>query len=234
MSVADKVAVITGATGALGTVVSRRFQEEGARLVLCDLAKKKLHALGRDLGDPPCLLSRTDVTDSKAVQELVEKGLERFGRIDILINIAGGYRAGRIADLSEEDLDFALALNLKSTFLTCRAVAPHMTEQGWGRIVNVGAKAGLGGTAGNALHAVSKGGVILLTEALAKEVRDHGVTANVVIPSTLDTPANRESFPKADFSKWVPPEHIAETMLFLCSEEASSINGARITVFNRV
>ncbi|MFQ5945309.1 MAG: SDR family NAD(P)-dependent oxidoreductase [Anaerolineae bacterium] len=233
MSVVGKVALITGATGALGTVVSHRFQEEGAQLVLCDIAEEPLHALGRELGDPPCLVSRTDVTDAKAIQRLVEKGLEQFGRIDILLNIAGGYRGGRIAELSEEDLEFALSLNLKSTFLTCRAVAPHMTAQGWGRIVNVGARAGLGGTAGNALHAISKGGVILLTEALAKEVRDHGVTANVVIPSTLDTPANREAFPNAEFAKWVPPEHIAETMLFICSQEAGSINGARITVFNR-
>lgn len=215
-------------------MVSRRFREEGAQLVLCDIAEEPLQSLGRELGgDRACLVSRTDVTDAEAVQELVDKGLEQFGRIDILLNLAGGHRGGRVAELSEKDLEFALSLNLKSAFLTCRAVSPHMTEQGWGRIINVGAKAGLGGTAGNALHAVSKGGVILLTEALAMEVRDHGVTANVVIPSTLDTPANRDAFPKADFSKWVPPEHIAETMLFLCSDEAGSINGARISVFNR-
>lgn len=234
MSVKDKVALVTGATGALGSVTSRRFHAAGARLVLCDLSADRLHALREEFGDdPPCLQERTDVTDATQVEALIERALDAFGRIDILLNIAGGYRAGSVVETSEADLDLALALNLKSVFLMCRAVVPHMIAQRWGRIINIGARTGLQGRAGSSAHAISKGGVILLTESLADEVRDQGVTANVLIPSTIDTPANRQAWPQADFSKWVPPEHLAEVMLFLCSEKAQSISGARITVFNR-
>ncbi|MBI3975054.1 MAG: SDR family oxidoreductase [Armatimonadetes bacterium] len=234
MTVADHVTLITGAGGALGAVTSRRFMEEGARLVICDMIGHKMEEMGREFGSDRCIAERVDVTNAVQVAGLVKRAVERFGRIDILLNIAGGhFGAGPVAEVSEEDFDKALSVNLKSTFLMCRAVVPHMVQQGWGRIVNVGARAGLSGRARSAAHAASKGGVILLTEALAEEVRDHGVTANVVIPSFLDTPANREAEPDADFSRWVPPEHVAATMLFLCSDEAQSITGARITVFNR-
>ena len=138
------------------------------------------------------------------------------------------------ADLAEDDLEAELAGNLRSVFLMCRAVVPHLTGQGWGRIINLGARSGLQGRARAAAHAVAKGGVILLTEALADELKAAGVTANVLIPSVIDTPANRRIWPNADFSAWVPPEQLAATMLFLCSDEAAAITGARISVPNRV
>ncbi len=234
MTVADKVTLITGAGGALGSIVSHRFMDAGARLVICDVLGHKMEEMGREFGGERCIAERIDVTDAAQVQGLVRRALERFGRIDILLNIAGGhFGAGPVAELSEEDFDKALSVNLKSVFLMCRAVVPQMVTQRWGRIINVGARAGLSGRARAAAHAASKGGVILLTEALAEEVRDHGVTANVIVPGFLDTPANRKAEPGADFSRWVPPEHVAEMMLFLCSQEAQSITGARITVFNR-
>lgn len=234
MTVDGRVALITGATGALGSVVSRRFLEAGARLVLCDLQTHTMEEMSREAGPDRCISGRVDVTDAGQVGSLVARAAEAFGRIDILLNIAGGFfGAGPVTELAEEDLDKALAVNLKSVYLTCRAVVPQMIRRGWGRIVNVGARSGLAGRKGAAAHAVSKGGVILFTEALAEEVRDHGVTVNVIIPGTLDTPANRQAQPKADFSAWVSPEDIGATMLFLCSPEAQSITGARIPVFNR-
>jgi len=234
MSVADKVTLITGAGGALGSVVSHRFMDAGARLVICDMLAHKMEEMGREFGGERCIAERVDVTDADQVQGLVRRALERFGRIDILLNIVGGhFGSAPVAELSEEDFDKAISVNLKSAFLMCRAVVPHMTAQRWGRIINVGARAGLAGRARAAAHAASKGGVILLTETLAEEVRDHGVTANVIVPGFLDTPANRRDEPDADYGRWVPPEHVAETMLFLCSPEAQSITGARIPVFNR-
>lgn len=229
-----RVALITGATGALGSVVSRRFLDAGARLVLCDLETHKMEEMSREAGPDRCISGRVDVTAAGQVQGLVDRAVHTFGRIDILLNIAGGFfGTGPVAELAEEDFDKALAVNLKSVYLTCRAVVPQMIRRGWGRVINVGAKAGLAGRARAAAHAASKGGVILFSEALAREVRDAGVTVNVIIPGTLDTPANRKAEPAADYGTWVPPAHIAATMLFLCSEEAQSITGARIPVFNR-
>lgn len=234
MAVDGRVAMITGATGALGSVVSRRFLEAGARLVLCDLETHTMEEMSREAGPERCIGGRVDVTDAAQVADVVRRAVETFGRIDILLNIAGGFfGGGPVTDLAEEDFERALAVNLKSVFLTCRAIVPHMSRQRWGRIVNVGARSGLAGRGGAAAHAVSKGGVILFTEALAQEVRDQGVTVNVIIPGTLDTPANRRAQPDADYSTWVPPAHVAETMLFLCSAEAQSITGTRLTVFNR-
>ncbi len=229
-----RVALITGATGALGSVVSRRFLDAGARLVLCDLETHKMEEMSREAGPDRCISGRVDVTAAGQVQSLVDRAVQAFGRIDILLNIAGGFfGAGQVAELAEDDFEKALAVNLKSVYLTCRAVVPQMIRQGWGRVINVGAKAGLAGRARAAAHAASKGGVILFSEALAQEVRDAGVTVNVIIPGTLDTPANRKAEPAADYNAWVPLAHIAATMLFLCSEEAQSITGARIPVFNR-
>jgi NAD(P)-dependent dehydrogenase (short-subunit alcohol dehydrogenase family) len=234
MSVADRVTLITGAGGALGSVVSHRFMDARARLVICDILGHKMEEMGAEFGSERCIAERVDVTEATQVQRLVQRAIERFGRIDILLNIAGGhFGAGPVVELSEEDFEKALSVNLKSVFLMCRFVVPHMIAQRWGRIINVGARAGLAGRARSAAHAASKGGVILLTESVAEEVRDYGVTTDVVVPGFLYTPANRKAEPDADFSRWVPPEHVAETMLFLCSEEAQSITGARITVFNR-
>ena len=127
-----------------------------------------------------------------------------------------------------------MTLNLRSVFLLSRAVLPGMLERSWGRIVHVGSKAAVAPRARQAGYVVSKAGVITLTEAIAAEVKGTGVTANVILPSIIDTPANREGMPKADPRKWVPPEHIAATMRFLCSDAAASINGARVPIYGAV
>ncbi len=226
--------MITGAAGPLGAAASRRFRDAGARLVLVVRSEDDARRLREEFRGTTALIERVDIGAAGEVQGLVERVLAARGRIDVLLNLVGVFRGGRpVTETSEEDFDLALSGNLKTVFLTCRALVPHMIGQRWGRIINMGARSGLQGRARSSLHAAAKGGVILFTEALAEEVRDSGVTANVLIPSTIDTPANRKIWPKADYSAWVPPEHLAETMLFLCSDHAQSITGARITIFNR-
>jgi NAD(P)-dependent dehydrogenase (short-subunit alcohol dehydrogenase family) len=139
-----------------------------------------------------------------------------------------------VGETSAEDWDHMLALNLRSAFLLSRAVLPGMLEAGWGRIVHTSSKTAVEPRAKQAAYAVSKMGLITLTEVIAAEVKGSGVTANVILPSIIDTPNNRESMPKADPAKWVPPERIAATMRFLCSDDAAAINGARVPIYGAV
>lgn len=233
----DKVILITGATGALGSAVARAFAQTQARLVLTSRSKEKLERLASEISLPEerTLTAAADVTQAAGVQALVATVAARFGRIDVLLNVAGGWSGGKpVGETSVEDWDRLVALNLRSAFLLSRAVLPGMLEAGWGRIVHISSKTAVEPRAKQAAYAVSKMGLITLTEVIAAEVKGSGVTANVILPSIIDTPANRESMPKADPAKWVKPEHIAATMRFLCSEEAASINGAHIPIYGAI
>ncbi|NIV37918.1 MAG: SDR family oxidoreductase, partial [Anaerolineae bacterium] len=200
-------------------------------------SEQKLERLmdAADLGAERTFAVPADVTQADGVQGLVEATVTHFGRVDALLNIAGGWRAGKVVgETSVKEWDFMLALNLHSAFLLSRAVVPPMLEAGWGRIVHVSSKTAVAPRARSAGYAVSKMGLITLTEVIAAEVKGSGVTANVILPSTIDTPANRASMPKANPDKWVPPQRIAATMRFLCSDAAASINGARIPIYGAV
>lgn len=237
MSVHDKAVLITGATGALGQATSRLFAGAGARLALTARSEKELGELAASLNLPAdrLLTQQADATDAAPVDELVERTVSRLGRVDALLHVAGGWRGGQtVAETESDDVDFMLTLNFKSAFLVCRAVLPHMMAQGWGRIVAVGARTAVQPARRSGAYAASKAALIALVETIAAEVKGKGITANVVLPSTIDTPANRRSMPNADFSKWVPPEQIAAAMLYLCSDEAASINGARIPLYGEV
>jgi len=226
MSVRDRVVLITGATGALGQAASRLFAGAGARLALTARSPEALDGLAGALSLP------ADVTDAASVDELVGQTMAHLGRIDVLLHIAGGWRGGQtVAETALDDVDFLMALNFKSAFLLCRAVLPHLTAQGWGRIVAVGARTAVQPGRRSGAYAASKAALIALIESIAAEVKGKGVTANVVLPSTIDTPANRRAMPNADFAKWVPPEQIAAAMLYLCSDEAAPINGARLPLY---
>jgi NAD(P)-dependent dehydrogenase (short-subunit alcohol dehydrogenase family) len=202
--------------------------------VLTARSPQKLATLAASLAlpDDRLLLRPADVTDAVSVAELVGEVTAHLRRIDVLLHLAGGWRGGQtVAETALDELDFLLSLNLKSTFLACRAVLPHMMAQGWGRIVAVGARSAVQPQRRSGAYAASKAGLIALIEAIAAEVKGSGVTANVVLPSTIDTPANRQSMPKADFTKWVPPHDIAAAMLYLCSDEAASISGACLPLY---
>ena len=216
-----RVALITGATGGLGSAIVPAFGSAGYSVVSCDAAH-------------PHVARQFDVTDPAAVEDAVRDILTDFGRIDVLVNLVGAWRPqDPISEITDEDWDGLFKINFKSVLVMSRAVLPHMIERGSGRIINVGAKQGERGAGGNGPYSVAKAGVLGLTEVMADETRDSGITVNAVVPSVIDTPGNRAAMPDADFDVWVPPAQIAAAMVFLASNEAESISGDRIHVFNK-
>ncbi len=216
-----RVAWITGATGALGSAVVPAFELAGYNVVGCDATH-------------PDAAMRFDVTDPVAVAAAVLGILADHGRIDVLVTLVGAWRPQPlISEITDEDWNGLFDINFKSVLVMSRAVLPHMIERGGGRIINVGAKQGERGAGGNGPYSVAKAGVLALTEVMADETRDSGITVNAVVPSVIDTPGNRAGMPDADFDAWVPPAQLAATMVFLASVEAASISGDRIHVFNR-
>ncbi|NLG27050.1 MAG: SDR family NAD(P)-dependent oxidoreductase [Chloroflexi bacterium] len=237
MDLSDRVVLITGATGALGKAVARAGAAAGARLALTARSSTGLAELAGDLAlaEERLLLQPADLSREADVAALVEAIAVRWGGVDILLNTAGGWGGGaRVADLSLADWDAQLQMNLRTAFLVCRAVLPYMLERGWGRIVNVASKAAVDPGARQAAYNVAKAGVVALTCSIAQDYRRKGITANVVLPSIIDKPEARQSMPDADHSRWVKPEDIAETMLFLCGEAAAAISGASIPVYGGV
>ncbi len=230
----DRVVLVAGATGALGRAVTAGFSQTEARLVLLGRSQERLAGLA-DLPPERLFPIAADVTQEREVERLVGAVMERFGRLDVLLNTVGGWSGGRrVADTPTEEWERMMGLNLRSAFFLSRAVIPPMLEAGWGRIIHVSSKTAVSPRAKQAAYAVSKMGLITLTETIAAEVKGTGVTANVVLPSIMDTPANRRAMVKADPARWVPPERIAAVMRFLCSDAAASINGARIPVYGAV
>jgi len=233
MEMDGKVAVVTGGSGAIGSRLVQCLADEGATVVVADSRAPHDDALALASAGTVRYVE-TDITSEKSVISLVAGVGKGHGRLDALFNVAGGFRYGpAVADLAEADWDNLLQLNLKSVFLCIKHVLPVMKQQNYGRIVSVAARSGLKGDAMVAPYAVSKGGVILLTQTTAEEVKDYDITANAVLPSIVDTPANRESMADSDFAAWVAPEDLVAVMMFLASERARAVTGAAIPVYNR-
>jgi NAD(P)-dependent dehydrogenase (short-subunit alcohol dehydrogenase family) len=174
------------------------------------------------------------MTQETDVRAAIGGVIERFGRIDVLINAIGGYRAGQpVHETPLETWDFMLNLNARSLFVISQAVAPHMLAQKHGKIVNVSARAALSGGAKMAAYSISKSAVVRLTESMAAELKDDGINVNCILPGTIDTPQNREATPDADFDRWVKPEAMADVILFLASDLARAITGAAVPVYGR-
>ncbi|MDX1614757.1 MAG: SDR family NAD(P)-dependent oxidoreductase [Candidatus Promineifilaceae bacterium] len=229
-----QVAMITGSGGNLGSAVARAFRAAGAKLALVDRHEDILHRIFPDLvDDPDCYMSGcADLTDPEEVQRVVDGAVDAFGRIDVLVNTVGGYRAG--APLHETELStwrFMLELNAGTVFITSRTVIPQMISQERGKIINLAARPGLSGTAGGSAYSASKAAVIRLTESASEELKDKGINVNCLLPGTIDTPENREAMTDADFSQWVEPESLAAVILFLASDAARDIHGAAIPVY---
>ena len=233
-----KVVLVTGATGGLGRTVVKRLIEAGMTVAAVYRDEAKLRELETQAGGKREALQgfRADVTDEQSVRELVEAVLGRFGRIDALLNLVGGYRGGAdIAGTGEADWDFLLLTNLKSAFLCSKAVLPAMMKAESGRIVCVAARPAVEkkGRAKSGAYAVAKAGVVTLTEVLAEEGRKFNITANCIVPGTIDTPENRVQLPTADFPKWTRPDDIASVLAFLVSDEASIVSGTSIPVYGK-
>jgi len=237
MNFHDKLVLVTGGTGGLGREVTMAFLEAGARVLVTYRRAEELAALvssAERIGAKPPEGAAVDVTDLAAVEQFVAGTVKKFGRIDVLVNAVGGYAGGtNLWEVDPRVYDQMLQLNLKAGFALARAVVPVMIRQNRGWIVNVASKAAVDHGAGGALYAASKSGALALFDSLAAEVKAYNINVNSVLPSIIDTAANRAAMPQADFSKWPKPEEIARVILFLCSEEALVIHGAAIPVYGK-
>ena len=231
----DEVVIVTGAGGNLGAAVVEILAGRGVRLVAMDRSGAALDRVLVGLAEPECHLRVTDVdlTDSVNCGDLVDQVLQRFGRIDGLVNTVGAFAMAGIDAADPAQWEFLFKVNLSTTLNMCRAAVPSMRAAGRGSIVNIGAAAALKATASMSAFAASKSAVLRLTESLADELKAHGIRANCVLPSTLDTPQNRTAMPKADMRKWVTPTQVAEVVAFLIADASSGVNGAAIPVIGR-
>ncbi len=229
-----RVIAITGGFGVLGGAVAEAAAARGARVALIDMAPAPSAALAAKLGPDALMLGGVDLTQAEPAQKAVAAVVETFGRLDALLNIAGGFRWVMLADSDPAVWELLFKMNVQTAVNASRAALEALKASGAGRIVNVGANAAERSVSGMGAYAAAKAGVHRLTETLAEEVKGTGVTVNAVLPSIIDTPQNRADMPGTDPAIWVTPAELASVMLFLASEEASAVTGALVRVTGRV
>jgi NAD(P)-dependent dehydrogenase (short-subunit alcohol dehydrogenase family) len=229
---AGRVLAITGAFGVLGSAVAKAAAEAGDQLALIDFADTA--PPGAPSGPDVLVLSGVDLTDAVQAGAAMDAVADRFGRIDALLNIAGGFKWETLLDGSLESWPQLYRLNVLTAANASRSAIPHLKRSAAGRIVNIGSSAALKAALGMGAYAASKSGVHSLTQALAEELKGDNITVNAVLPSILDTPANRADMPKADFASWVAPGDLASVILFLASPAATAVTGALLPVTGRV
>ena len=234
MGFQGKTAMVTGGTGALGSRVAEFLFAEGANIAIPYTSEKSLGSIPKNISAKPdrMLAVKADLTDEKQVQNLVDAVVKRFRSLDIVVNTAGGYIGGKmIEETTADEMQGIMNLNFITTFLVCRSALRVMRKQNSGRIVNIAAMPAMTPTAKKGPYAISKRAVVTLTETIAEEVKGTGITINAIAPSTIVTEANKQSMPKADSTKWVPPEEIAKLIGYLCSDEARSLSGNVIKIY---
>lgn len=226
--------VVSGATGALGSAVVRAFARDGASIALIDLAKELPASLAAELVGQHRLELGVDLTQPNAATTAMQRAEQALGGIDVLVNVAGGFRWEKIENGDVEVWDRLYTINLKTALNASKAALPAIVASGTrGRIINIGAGAAAKAAAGMGAYAASKSAVLRLTESLSEELKDRGITVNAVLPGTIDTPQNRTDMPDADRSRWVSPDEIASVIVFLASDAARAVTGAAIPVFGR-
>ena len=227
-----RIFAITGASGVLGSAVAKAAAERGARVALIDFAD---HAeVLKDCGPDALMLGGVDLTDAVAASAAIDAVADKFGGLDALINVAGGFKWETLENSLMVGWHRLFLMNVQTAANSSRAAIPYLRRSAAGRIVNIGANGALKASAGMGPYAASKAGVHALTESLAEELKADGVTVNAVLPSIIDTPTNRADMPKADFASWVSADELAAVILFLASEEASAVTGALLPVTGRV
>lgn len=232
----EKTVVITGGTGGLGSSLVRRLLADDFRLAVTYLLPDEAREFEEsfDVDEDQLLLTRLDATNPEAIASLFKDVAERWGSIHGLCSLVGGWAGGR--DVEETDdvrLERMLDLNLRSAFYAVRAAIPYLKETGWGRIVLFGSRGAVDFPDGQAAFNISKAGVVALAKSVAQELEGTGVTANVLMPSVIDTPVTRKSMPYADYVNWPTPDEIAAVVHFLLSEESGVMNGAEVPVYGQ-
>ncbi|MHB8492468.1 MAG: SDR family oxidoreductase [Solirubrobacteraceae bacterium] len=233
-----RTALITGGTGGLGGAVTQRFLDDGWRCVVPyaeeDQAQTLKAATGATAKQAPLVLKAADLFDAGAVREVADLAADPAAPLAAVVNLVGGFDSGgRVHETPVERFERQLRLNLRATYLVCAATIPSMLAGGRGAIVCVSARAATAPFPGAAGYATAKAAVLGFVDALASEYTADGIRSNAVLPSVIDTPANRASQPDADFSRWVNPNEIAATIAYLCSDEASAVSGAHLPVYGR-
>jgi NAD(P)-dependent dehydrogenase (short-subunit alcohol dehydrogenase family) len=230
---AGQVALVAGGTGALGRAVSVAFLEEGATVAVTYRSQEEFEALRSAVGSLASRLEghAVDVTDDGAVHQLGAAIVAKHGRLDAMTNAVGGYAAGKkLWEAEPKMFERMLSLNFFSGYALARSVVPAMLKQNRGAIVNVASMAAIDHAASSAAYAASKAAAVAMIDSLAADLKGTGIRANSILPSIIDTDANRKAMPNADFAKWPKPRDIARVILFLCSDDAKLIQGAAIPV----
>jgi NAD(P)-dependent dehydrogenase (short-subunit alcohol dehydrogenase family) len=238
ISVRDKVVIVTGGAGEMGSAIARRLVNEGARVVIADIADGS--ALAEELSkDGEAAYVKTDVTSQESTEAMAKAAIDAYGRIDAIVNNAGLFTPKPWDDLTLDDWRERFAVNVEGTYLTTRAVVPAMTEQGGGKIINIGSDTVWMGTPGFAHYVASKGAVLAFTRAIANELGPRGITSVFVSPTLLDTPGTRSSFAQGHFDyvlshtpigRFESPEDVTGLIVFLVSDDAAFVNGAAINI----
>lgn len=228
-----KVIAVTGGFGSLGMATALAVANHGAKVVLIDTAPAPGSKLPESLVDA-LVLGGVDLASEKAATQAMAAIAAKYGKLSGLVNVAGDFRWGTVQEGELDSWDYLFRVNLKTAVTASKAALPLLTAQEAGRIINIGAAAANKAAAGMGPYAASKAAVARLTEALAEEFKESGLTVNAVLPSIIDTPRNRADIPNADVTRWVKPEAIAEVIAFLLSRRADPVTGALVPVFGRV
>ena len=228
-----RVALVTGGSGALGQAIVHRFLHEGD--IVCvpwivESERERLQASVDAAARARLTLERCDVSDEAAMARLTAALVERHRRLDVLVTGVGGFAGGRLVETDRATWDTMLALNLTTAFTAARAALPHMIAAGGGRVVMIASRAVVPPAGGFIGYTVAKAGVIALAQALSQEVKPHGITVNAVLPSTMDTPANRAAMPNVDPKTWVPVTAVADAVAALAAESAGHVTGTLLQI----
>jgi NAD(P)-dependent dehydrogenase (short-subunit alcohol dehydrogenase family) len=222
-----KVALVTGANGGLGTYVTQALLDAGATVV--GLSRKIQES---DFNSPLFTALSGEISAAAGAKSAVDTIVTRFGRLDVLVHTVGGFAGGKsIAETDDATFQRMFDINLTSAFYLLRAAIPVMRKTGNGRIVAIGSRAALEPGPGVGAYSASKAALVSLIRTVALENKDAGITANVILPGTMDTPANRSSIPNADFSKWVRPGTVAGLIAWLAGDAGEDVNGAVIPIY---
>ena len=231
MTLQTKLVPVTGGTGALGRAITTAFIASDAIVVSSYVVDSEIEQLKKESKSAVELI-KADVTKEEEVEKLVSSIISKHGRIHVLVNVVGGYLGGKsVSELDEKEWDLMMTMNLKSAFLISKHVIPQMVSSKYGKIMHVSSRTGLKSSGYDSAYVASKSGLIRLVESLSEEVKESNINVNCIMPSTIDTEANRRAMPTADPSKWVKPQDLANVVLFLCSDEANVITGAAIPTY---